>query len=239
VVYPERAKIQYIYEAAFDRNKPVDIDYVMKTIGSTEKIGSNQNGDTIYFSALTEEGVEKLKSFSAFSGVRRKIMKGTDSMIFGGKLNMNADNLGPIYIPKAGTSIELNPENLPYYKKVISEYEGPHLVKVVGNDVYIDNKLTKTYTFQKDYYWMMGDNRGNSLDSRYWGFVPYDHVVGKAVFVWLSWDGTASGFNKIRWSRMFTTVNGDGPAVSYLWVFGLVVVLYQILIRFVFKKKEA
>ncbi|MFY7665602.1 signal peptidase I [Flavobacterium sp.] len=239
VVYPERAKIQQVYQAALDKTKPVDINAVMKSIGSTEQIGSNDNRDTIYFSALTEEGAEKLKTFSAFSDIKRRIEKGTDSRIFGGQLNWNADNMGPIYIPKAGTTITLTPENLPFYKKVITEFEGPHLVKIVGNDVYIDNKLAKSYTFQKDYYWMMGDNRGNSLDSRYWGFVPEDHVVGKAVFVWLSLDGTASGLNKVRWSRMFTTVNGDGPATSYLWVFGLAVLAYFGLTRFVFKKKAA
>lgn len=239
VVYPERAKLQYAYQAAYKKQPQLDINYVIKSIGATEAIDSNINGDTIYFSALTEEGAEKLKTFSDFSDVKRLIETSSDSRVFGKQPNWNADNMGPIYIPKAGTSIELTPANLPFYKRVLTEYEGPHTVKVVGNDVYVDNQLTKTYTFKKNYYWMMGDNRGNSLDSRYWGFVPEDHVVGKAVFVWMSWDGKASGLSKIRWSRMFTTVNGDGPATSYLWVFVLAMIVYTGLNRFVFKKKEA
>jgi signal peptidase I len=80
----------------------------------------------------------------------------------------------------------------------------------------INGKVATTYTFKKDYYWMMGDNRHNSQDARAWGFVPFDHVVGKPVFVWMSWNTNGKGIDKIRWDRLFTTVGGSGQPVSYL-----------------------
>ena len=84
-----------------------------------------------------------------------------------------------------------------------------------GNQIVIDGQPATTYTFSKDYYWMMGDNRNNSIDARFWGFVPFDHVVGKPVFIWMSWDKNGTGFNKIRWERLFTTVGGSSKPVSY------------------------
>ena len=122
----------------------------------------------------------------------------------------NVDNFGPLYIPKKGASINLSVDNLPLYKRVISEYEGNDL-KVNGNQISINGEVTSTYTFKQDYYWMMGDNRHNSIDARRWGFVPFDHVVGKPVFIWMSWDGF-----KPRWDRFFTTVSGTGKATSFL-----------------------
>ena len=94
-------------------------------------------------------------------------------------------------------------------------YENNDL-KIEGNTILINGKVANKYTFNKDYYWMMGDNRHNSQDARVWGFVPFDHVVGKPVFVWMSWDTNGSGFGKIRWERLFTTVGGSGKPVSYL-----------------------
>ena len=89
------------------------------------------------------------------------------------------------------------------YERPIGIYEGNDL-KVVDNKIYINGKQTDTYTFKMDYYWMMGDNRHNSADSRYWGFVPEDHIVGKPIFIWLSVDPDGRG---IRWSRMFRWVD--------------------------------
>ena len=127
----------------------------------------------------------------------------------------NEDNFGPIYIPEAGKTIDLNLEVLPLYKRIISEYEGNNL-KVQGNQIYINDELATSYTFKQDYYWMMGDNRHNSIDARAWGDTPFNHVVGKPVFIWLSIDKNGKGLNKIRWDRMFTTVHGTGERVSYL-----------------------
>ena len=98
---------------------------------------------------------------------------------------------------------------------MISEYEG-NTVYAQGNQVFINGAVATNYTFKQNYYWMMGDNRDRSADARRWGYVPEDHIVGKPVFIWMSWDTHASGFNKIRWDRVFTTVHGDGERRSYL-----------------------
>ncbi|MCQ2185856.1 MAG: signal peptidase I [Bacteroidales bacterium] len=115
------------------------------------------------------------------------------------------DNYGPIWIPSAGSTVTLNPENLPLYERIISKYEG-HDLKVEDGAILIDGQMAQSYTFAQDYYFMMGDNRHNSLDSRYWGFVPEDHIVGKPSIVWLSTDETKKFPNNIRWKR-FLKVN--------------------------------
>tara|TARA_B110000238_G_scaffold21382_1_gene20807 strand:- start:4084 stop:5781 length:1698 start_codon:yes stop_codon:yes gene_type:complete len=149
------------------------------------------------------------------------------------------DNMGPIYIPKKGVRITINAENLPYYQQIIERYEYNNLVTNNGI-IYINGKKADTYTFQQDYYWLMGDNRHNSLDSRYWGFVPFDHVLGKPVMVWFSWEADASTFmaklKSIRWSRMFTTVGGEGEPVSYRYV-ALGLLLLYFGYSFIKKKK--
>lgn len=111
----------------------------------------------------------------------------------------NVDNFGPIYIPKAGETVQLNLETLPLYERIIHAYE-LHDLKVEDGKIYIDGKESDSYTFEMNYYWMMGDNRHNSADSRYWGYVPENHIVGKAIFVWLSLDKENGG---IRWDHMF------------------------------------
>lgn len=121
------------------------------------------------------------------------------------KFTWTRDNFGPLVIPKAGVTIDLTIDNLPLYKRLISIYETNDL-KVKGNKIFINGEETDKYTFKMNYYWLMGDNRHNSADSRYWGFVPEDHVVGKAVFIWFSTDKEKSFFKGIRWNRMFSFV---------------------------------
>lgn len=121
------------------------------------------------------------------------------------------DNFGPLQIPYAGQKVKLNLKNLPVYEKLIRVYEGNQL-KVNDGRIYINGEETDTYEVQMNYYWMMGDNRHNSQDSRFWGFVPEDHIVGKAVFIWLSLDPNQSWLGKIRWSRLFSTVHADDEA---------------------------
>ncbi|WP_375239884.1 signal peptidase I [Aurantibacter sp.] len=127
----------------------------------------------------------------------------------------NKDFFGPMYIPQAGATVDLNIDVLPLYKRIITAYEG-NTLKVNGNQILINNQVATTYTFKQDYYWMMGDNRHNSQDARAWGFTPQDHVVGKPVLVWMSYDTNGKGLNKIRWDRLFTTVSGEGKATSFL-----------------------
>ncbi|WP_455586165.1 signal peptidase I [Bacteroides sp.] len=116
------------------------------------------------------------------------------------------DNYGPIWIPAKGSTVTLTMDNLPLYERCIVAYEGNKL-EVKEDGIYINGQKTDKYTFQMDYYWMMGDNRHNSQDSRYWGFVPEDHVVGKPIVVWLSLDKDRAWFNgKIRWNRIFKWV---------------------------------
>ncbi|MBY0541937.1 MAG: signal peptidase I [Sphingobacteriaceae bacterium] len=118
----------------------------------------------------------------------------------------NIDNFGEIIVPKKGWTVKLDSATMPLYERSIRIYEGNKLEKV-GNDWLINGKIANTYTFKMNYYWMMGDNRHNSADSRIWGFVPEDHIVGKALFVWMSFDSEGSWFNKIRWNRLFRGIN--------------------------------
>ncbi len=115
------------------------------------------------------------------------------------------DNYGPIYIPKAGSTIELNYKNAAIYGRCIEAYEG-HVLAEKEGQFYVDGVLATSYTFDMNYYWMMGDNRDNSADSRYWGFVPEDHVVGKPILVWLSIDKDTG---KVRWDRLFKWVSNS------------------------------
>jgi signal peptidase I len=114
----------------------------------------------------------------------------------------NEDNYGPIWMPVKGTTVKLDTSNLCLYERIIDVYENNDL-RVEGSVIYINNAPVTSYTFKMNYYWMMGDNRHNSADSRYWGFVPEDHIVGKPKFIWLSLDKEAKGLKSIRWSRMF------------------------------------
>jgi len=148
------------------------------------------------------------------------------------------DNYGPIILPKAGAKVELTVNNIHLYRRIIEIYEG-NTLKQEGRKFIINGEVQSHYTFQQDYYWMMGDNRHNSLDSRYWGFVPADHIVGKPVFIWMSYDKYAREFgDKVRTDRVFSLAGGDGERRSYFWPFAIIIALgYGI--NFWRKKKKA
>ena len=145
-----------------------------------------------------------------------------------------------MYIPEAGATVNLTTENIALYKRAIGEYEN-HKVITRGNQIFIDDQLATSYTFKQDYYWMMGDNRHNSIDSRYWGFVPYNHVFGKPVFIWMSIDGINDGFKnwKLRWDRIFTTVTGSEKRTSYLIPFIVLIFGITFFNKWRRKKKAA
>lgn len=116
------------------------------------------------------------------------------------------DNYGPLWVPKAGVTVALDATNLPLYERIIKNYEGNSL-QVRDGVIYINDKPATEYTFKMDYYFMMGDNRDNSADSRFWGFVPEDHIEGRAAFIWMSIEPGKSIFNGIRWSRLFQSID--------------------------------
>jgi len=159
---------------------------------------------------LTDEVAQKLHSTPAVKNVERSLdERGKwDSKLFpyDSLYPWNVDNFGPIYIPRKGQNVSLSKENISIYKRVIKVYENNEL-KIEGDKIYINGELANSYTFKMDYYWMMGDNRHNSADSRFWGFVPEDHIVGKASFVWLSLDPDKGLFSgKIRWNKLFRVI---------------------------------
>ena len=164
----------------------------------------------MYTMFLTQKQFEEISSLPFISSVLKedKTHNGPESDIFPQSKNSrwNGDAYGPLIIPKKGMSIEINDSTLAYYGETIRLYEHLGNVSIENNKLLIDGKPYTMYTFSQDYYFMMGDNRHNSLDSRYWGFVPYDHIVGKPLFIWLSLDYDAGLLDKVRWKRMFTKI---------------------------------
>lgn len=150
------------------------------------------------------------------------------------QLKWSVDQFGPVFIPKAGSTVALTPQSFPFYKKAIRDYEGQP-IKQVGDQFFIGERQVQSYTFTKNYYWMMGDNRHNSEDSRYWGFVPDDHIIGKPVFIWFSFD---TNTKSIRWDRLFTTVSGEGQPQSYFRWFLFAMAGYYIGSYFWKKRKK-
>ena len=162
---------------------------------------------------LTAEMLEKIRSYPNVVSVDQNIdaypPDFPDSYLtifpFAENYRWTRDNFGPLWIPQKGAEVELTIANLPLYERIITTYEGNSL-QVRDGVIYINGEETQSYTFQQDYYFMMGDNRHNSLDSRYWGFVPEDHIVGKPALIWLSIDGNKKFPNNIRWRRFFKFV---------------------------------
>ncbi len=199
----EPDNVQYTYHVKLKQGLP---DELMQELGiSMEDLMSlNQLG----YMPLTKHAVEVL---SARKDLVASITLNTDASEndiypLNGNKHWTRDNYGPIWIPKKGEKLKLTLDNLPIYERPIRAYEGNQL-EVRNGKIFINGKETTEYTFKMDYYWMQGDNRHNSADSRYWGFVPEDHIVGKPIFIWWSSDPDRRGINGVRWSRLFRFVD--------------------------------
>ncbi len=237
LVLADRARPQYSYIVTTAPGTGFDPRYVVQELGVTDGV-IPVSENTYVFRALTEESAARLKNNPVVKSMERNVARQAEPGIFPQNgSNWNLDNMGPIYIPQAGKTVKLDAKSLPFYRRIISEYEGNDL-KANGDDIRINGQVATSYTFRQNYYWMMGDNRHNSEDSRYWGFVPEDHIVGKPVFIWMSLDPNAGGFDKIRWERLFTTVHGDGQPVSYFKFFLILLGAYFVFDYFR-KKKSA
>ena len=177
------------------------------------ELGYNPNLPGYPYMPLTAEMLEKVSKLPSVVSVTQNIdvypADYPDSWMtifpFSQDYRWTRDNFGPLWIPSAGATVQLTLENLPLYERIITAYEGNTLEQMDG-EIYINGEKAQSYTFAQDYYFMMGDNRHNSLDSRYWGFVPEDHIVGKPALIWLSIDGNKQFPNNIRWRRFLKFV---------------------------------
>ena len=203
---PEPENVQYSYSVTFNSLPSAD---EIKDLGITaEDLSSNVPQTNTYVMPLTKAVKQYLTSQKGMVAKIEPFPSATD-WLFPQNMakNWSTSNYGPIWIPKRGATKLLSLSTLPLYERCIRVYEG-NTLEVRNGKIYINGRQTDRYTFKMDYYWMMGDNRDNSADSRFWGFVPEDHVVGKPLFVWLSLDqdyGWLSG--KIRWNRFFKNVS--------------------------------
>lgn len=226
---PERAKIQYSYYTE-TKGRTIDVADLKKTYNVTDGIqqGFKQGSEVpaAFFSAVTDQAATALENTDNIMKMERQIDSAgiwrTNIFPYDSYFANNNDNVKPFLIPARGMTTAIDYKNISYYKRIIEVYEGSEMhqlntVAVNGKIVTLNGAPLKSYTFKQDYYWLMGDNRHNSADSRSWGFVPENHVVGKPVFVWMSMDWSGS-FPSLRFERMFTTVNGSGQPTSYLWV---------------------
>jgi signal peptidase I len=194
---------------------------------------NNQSGDPKnikgFLLTLTRQSAEVLRNTPGIKSVTVYAQDSNmqaDQNIFPSSPNYKwyVDQFGPLWIPKAGSTVKLDIKNIALYRRIITAYE--HNALDIGNGkIFINGKPADSYTFKMNYYFMMGDNRHNSEDSRYWGFVPEDHIVGKASFIWMSLKSFVPFKQKFRFNRFFTFINSDGLSRSYLWPFLLIIAI--------------
>ncbi|MDX8340325.1 signal peptidase I [Draconibacterium sp. IB214405] len=220
-------KIEIIKSQLYVNGEPqekfdgMQYDYLVKTNGTAinpkaldrlhiAEADRNTYSSQQYLLPLTQNSADQIKGFANVESVVKMLEepgeRGQGIFPNDSRYPWNVDNFGPLTIPAKGETINLTTDNLPLYRRIIDIYEENDL-EVNGNQIKINGEVATSYTFKMDYYWMMGDNRHNSADSRYWGFVPEDHVVGKAKFIWLSLDKDRSFPANIRFKRLFTRVH--------------------------------
>ncbi|MFT5751263.1 MAG: signal peptidase I [Flavobacteriales bacterium] len=250
-VLPDRARLQFSYVVitkeklvtnditpnrgqitptpfVYDRYEISDITYYDQ---------QSKPGYHVHVAHITDESYEKLKNNATIIEISKQSFPAdsgrSGTFPINGSQAWSVDNYGPIYIPKKGTTVPITPASIPMYERIIEVYEGSEFgienkISTQGTVVSLNGSPLTEYTFKQDYYWMMGDNRHNSQDARSWGYVPFTHVMGKPVMVWLSLDAHKQGgfFQRIRWDRMFTTVGGNGPLVSYRYLVLALILLY-------------
>jgi len=210
----------YINGDLVDENEGQQTNYVISTSGTTinpkafERLGIAKADQAMfsrsaYYMPLTKKMAAAISKFVNVREVSPFIARPGEYDVrifpYDPALKWNEDNFGPLWIPSRGETVKIDTSNLDFYNRIIDIYEENDL-RVDGSKIYINNVPADSYTFKMDYYWMMGDNRHNSADSRFWGFVPEDHIVGKPKFIWLSINKEGRGFNKLRFGRMFMKV---------------------------------
>ena len=194
----EPENVQYTYHVKLKQAIPEEL---MEELGISMEDLTSLN--TLGYMPLTKHAVTTLQARKDIVDSITLNTEANDLEIYplNGNKHWTRDNYGPIWIPKKGESIELTLDNIAIYERPIKVYEGNSL-EVNDGKIFINGQEAKSYTFKMDYYWMQGDNRHNSADSRYWGFVPEDHIVGKPIFIWWSSDPDRRGINGVRWSRL-------------------------------------
>ena len=199
----EPENVQYTYYVKLKKAIPEDL---MQELGISMEDLTSLN--TVGYMPLTKQAVNSLKARKDLVESVVLNTEASDLEIYplNGNKHWTRDNYGPVWIPKKGEKINLTLENIAIYERPIKVYEDNDL-QIRDGKIFINGKETQEYTFKMDYYWMMGDNRHNSADSRYWGFVPEDHIVGKPIFIWWSSDPDRRGFSGIRWSRLGSIVD--------------------------------
>jgi signal peptidase I len=210
----------FINHKIVPENKTQQLNYVVSTNGTTinpktfERLGIYKSDQTMisgsaYVLPLTKSNAEAISKFANVKEVAPLFSRpgeyAPQIFPYSRTYDWNEDNFGPLWIPVKGSTVKLDTSNLCLYDRIIDVYENNDL-RVEGKTIYINNKPADTYTFKMNYYFMMGDNRHNSADSRYWGFVPEDHIVGRPKFIWLSVDKESSGLKKIRFKRFLMRI---------------------------------